>query len=49
MVVNFRIHRISRGARKLARTPTLIKKIHVVSSSNPMVANMMTTRGLHGR
>jgi hypothetical protein len=26
MVVNFRTHGISRGARKLARTPTLIKK-----------------------
>jgi hypothetical protein len=26
MVVNFRARGISRGARKLARTPTLIKK-----------------------
>jgi hypothetical protein len=26
MVVNFKARRISRGARKLARTPTLIKK-----------------------
>ena len=26
MIVNFRVRRISRGARKLARTPTLIKK-----------------------
>jgi hypothetical protein len=26
MVVNFRAREISRGARKLARTPTLIKK-----------------------
>jgi hypothetical protein len=26
MVVNFRVRDISRGARKLARTPTLIKK-----------------------
>jgi len=26
MVANFRACRISRGARKLARTPTLIKK-----------------------
>jgi hypothetical protein len=26
MVVNFRARRISRGARKLARTPTLKKK-----------------------
>jgi len=25
MVVNFRAHRINRGTRKLARTPTLIK------------------------
>jgi hypothetical protein len=26
MVVNLRAHEISRGARKLVRTPTLIKK-----------------------
>ena len=26
MIVNFRARGISRGARKLARTPTLIKK-----------------------
>jgi hypothetical protein len=26
MIVNFRAHDISRGARKLNRTPTLIKK-----------------------
>ena len=26
MVVNFRVREISRGARKLTRTPTLIKK-----------------------
>jgi hypothetical protein len=31
MIVNFRVHRISRGARKLTRTPILIiiiKKRH---------------------
>jgi hypothetical protein len=27
MVVNFRVRGINRGARKLVRTPTLIKKI----------------------
>jgi len=27
MVVNFRAREISRGARKLTRTPTLIKKL----------------------
>ena len=39
MVVNFRARGISRGARKLARTPTLIKKkygslefVHVLTS-----------------
>jgi hypothetical protein len=31
MVVNFRTHEISRGAHKLIRTPTLIKKIQKLS------------------
>ena len=30
MVVNFRARGISRGARKLARTPTIIKKIIII-------------------
>jgi F0F1-type ATP synthase membrane subunit c/vacuolar-type H+-ATPase subunit K len=30
MIVNFRAYEISRGARKLARTPTLIKKKHTL-------------------
>jgi hypothetical protein len=28
MVVNFRTHEINRDAHKLARTPTLIKKVY---------------------
>jgi hypothetical protein len=34
MIVNFRARRISRGARKLARTPMLIKKTIYFIKSN---------------
>jgi hypothetical protein len=37
MVVNFRARGISRGARKLARTPTIIKKKKVVQDSKKIV------------
>jgi hypothetical protein len=30
MIVNFRARKISQGTRKLARTPTLIKKIQIL-------------------
>jgi hypothetical protein len=36
MVVNFRARGISRGARKLARTPTIIKKKKRIDSIFPV-------------
>jgi hypothetical protein len=33
MVIKFRVHGISQGARKLVRTPTLIKKKNIIEIS----------------
>jgi hypothetical protein len=40
MVVNFRAHGISRGARKLAWTPTLIKKIQEEGNETYLVRSL---------
>ena len=52
MVVNFRARGISRGARKLTRTPTLIEKKKEVkqidkklTKSNRIVITFITERG----
>jgi hypothetical protein len=37
MVVNFRARGISRGARKLARTPTIIKKKKKLKKKNSTI------------
>jgi hypothetical protein len=47
MVVNFRAREISRGARKLARTPTIIKKKKKKKKKKNFKNNNGISRGIH--
>jgi hypothetical protein len=52
MVVNFRVHRIFRGARKLVWTPTLIKKqdehIHLRTNQESLLGyEIITNEHIH--
>jgi hypothetical protein len=45
MIINFRARGISRGACKLARTPTLIKEKHCYDSQDSIKGELEKTMG----
>jgi hypothetical protein len=46
MVVNFSAREINRGMHKLAQTPILIKKYHIIKFVNKTYNNIITCRSL---